>query len=738
MTDAVPIRDGMGISTSGDMRPLIPGTGDSGGEQPLLMRYLTIARRRMWWIIGAVVAAFVIGLVLTLLTTPLYTATTTIEISRDAQRVVDIKGVEGGSNVGDLEFYQTQYGLLKSRALAEKVASDLRLDQNPQFFDMFGIKQGGGGLFNKAVPRAANATADRSSQIRIAADLLLANVAIAPVRLSRLVEVTFTSPDPGMSARIANAWTAHFIAANLERRYDATSYARKFLEDRLEQLRAKLEESEKALVAYASDQQIISIPSAGASRDAPATERSLVADNLATLNAELTVATADMIKARSRVSGRGAGSELLSNTTIGALRQRRAEISADYQKLLIQFEPQYPAARALASQLAQIDGALAREEGRVRDSVSNDYRSAEQRVAALSAQVESLKSGFIDQRRRSIQYNIYQREADTNRQLYDGLLQRYKEIGVAGGVGTNNISVVDQADIPAGPSKPRVFVNLIISILAGLGIGIAIAFALEQIDETISNPADVQRVLHLPLLGAIPKSKSDTPITELADRKSSLVEAYLSVQANLEFATSHGAPKTLTVTSTRPAEGKSTTAYAIAHALARSGKKVLLVDGDMRSPSVHRLMSFTNEGGLSNYLAGSDDLTPLIRRTELAGLAIMTAGPQPPNAAELLNSGRMKNLLVTLLKTFDHVVIDSPPVMGLADAPLIAGQVEAVAFVVESHGIKSSLVSVAVARLRSANANIVGAVLTKFDDKRAFGYHYDYGYGYGEQPNAKA
>jgi polysaccharide biosynthesis transport protein len=715
-------------------------TDSSEDQTPLLMRYLAIVLRRRWILLGSVVLAVALGLIATLLMTPKYTATATIEIARDGQRVVDIKGVDSESNAGDLEFYQTQYGLLKSRALGERVATDLRLDQNPDFFEMYGVKDGGGmSIFNASKPAPSNVAANRQAKIKLAGALLLGSIQITPERASRLVRVSFISPDPRLAATVANAWTDHFIRSNLERRFDATAYARKFLEDRLEQLRQRLEQSEKLLVAYASTQKIINLPSATPTKDGTSSERSLTAEDLSTLNEALTVATSDMIRARSRLPNAGSSSESVANGTIQALRQKRAEIAADYQRLLVQFEPQYPAAQALASQVSQLDKAISREEARVQSSLAADFRSSSDRVSALQSRVDALKSGFLDERRRSIQYNIYQREVDTNRQLYDGLLQRYKEIGIAGGVGTNNVAIVDAADVPTGTSSPRLFFNLILSMLAGLVIGAAAALAMEQIDDTISDPGDVQRLLRLPLLGTIPTADTDSPILELADRKSPIVEAYVSVQTNLEFSTSHGAPKTMSVTSTRPAEGKSTTAFAIASALARSTqRKVILVDGDMRSPSVHRMVGFSNAAGLSNFLSGNDDLTSLVHVSPPGTPSFMSAGPPPPNAAELLTGNRLRTLLEALLKTYDHVVIDAPPVMGLADAPLIAGQVEAMIFAVESHGVRRSVASVALGRLRSANANIIGIVLTKFDNKRAFGYNYDYGYGYGQRSTSES
>jgi capsular exopolysaccharide synthesis family protein len=264
------------------------------------------------------------------------------------------------------------------------------------------------------------------------------------------------------------------------------------------------------------------------------------------------------------------------------------------------------------------------------------------------------------------------------------------------------------------------------------------AWALEQIDETIAEPDEIGRRLGLPLLGSVPKIASGTPKEALLDRKSELVDAYLAIQTSLGFTTEHGVPRSLAVTSTRPAEGKSTTALALATMLARAHKRVILIDGDMRSPSVHHLGGVDHDRGLSNFLAGQDDIASLTFPMAGLGFTAMSAGPIPPNAAELLTGNRLSLLIAHLLESYDHVIIDSPPVMGLADAPLIASRVEGVVFAVESHGIRSTLVRTALARLASTNAYIIGAVLTKFEARKAhYGYGYEYGYGYGRGDGLK-
>lgn len=712
--------------------------GTAAGEMPIIRQYLRIALRWRWVIIGAVALAVLLGLIITLLMTPRYTAIATVEISREANQVTNFQGVERETNIADQEFYQTQYGLLKSRSLSERVATQLRLVDDPKFFELFGVADGDTAF---QLVNGRYQASGRPARQRVAGYLLRKNLEVVPARLSRLVEVRFTSPNPDFSARVANAWSESFIQTNLERKVQATSYGRNLLQRQLAQQKERLDESQRQLVGYASAQRIINLPAQSNAAGATA-ERSIVADNLATLNSALSQATAERISAEARyrqIGAAGASSEALRNQAINTMRQQRAELSAQYQRLMTQFEPGYPAAQSVKSQIDELDRSIRAEEQRVSNSIRSDYRAAVEREESTKQQVEELKEGYLDLRRRSIQYNIFQQEVDTNRALYEGLLQRFKEIGVAGGVGVNNVSIVDPADVPQVPSSPRLLLNLALAFITGLVVGSGLAFALEQMDEAIADPTEVERRLGLALLGSVPKVSGVTPKEALMDRKSDMVDAYLAVQTNLAFTTEHGVPRSLSVTSTRPAEGKSTTALALATTLSRANRKVILVDGDMRSPSVHHLGGVGHKHGLSNFLTGQDEIEPLLFPMSDLGFMAMSAGPIPPNAAELLTGNRLSVLLERLLETYDHVVIDSPPVMGLADAPLIASRVEGVVYAVESHGIRSTLVKTALSRLQNANAHIVGGVLTKFDARKAhYGYGYEYGYGYGRDRTAEA
>jgi polysaccharide biosynthesis transport protein len=701
---------------------------------PILLQYWAAAVRWKWVIAGIVVGCLTAGLILTLLMTPKYTATSRVEISREQKNFTKVEGLETPDTGRDLEFYQTQYSLLAARSLAERVSKALRLSASAEFFNAHGVRTDDQSVFFSTVNRPLTIE-ERQKRERLAVELLLKNINIFPIRGSSLVDVSYTSGSPTLSQQVTNEWTRQFIESSMDRRFASTADARRFLEGRLGELRGKVETSERELVNYASRKGIVALGRSKGADGRTEVDRTLISTDLEALNDALAKSIADRLGAESKarqVPNRGATSDALGNLAIAALRQKRAEVGSEYAKLLVQFEPGYPAARALAEQVRALDASIGIEEGRVQNSRVSEYNEARNRENGLREKVEALKSRLDLQQRDSIQYNIYQREADTNRQLYDGLLQRYKEIGVAG-IGANNISVVDAASTPQKPSSPNLPVNIALALFAGLGLAGLSVFGLEQIDEGLREPGQVGRELLLPLLGSVPDLEDVDAIAALNDSKSALSEAYLSVRSNLAFSTDHGVPRSFMVTSTRPAEGKSTTSLAMAMLLGRTGKRTLIIDADMRSPSIHELVNAKNVIGLSNYLAGENDWTKLVVEIGAKGLSVMPAGPMPPSAAELLSSDRMSLLVERLLENFDHVVIDAPPILGLADAPLLSQAVEGCIFVVEAEGVAMRGIKASLDRLHSVQAHIFGAILTKLKNRNiGYGYGYGYGYRYGQ------
>ncbi|MFY2763007.1 GumC family protein [Arenimonas sp. MALMAid1274] len=703
-----------------------PDAAEADGEIDLLS-YWNVLLKRRWTVLGAMGIVLATSLVATLLTTPEYRATVSLQIDRASVKVVNVGATEGEAAY-DFEFYATQYELLRSRALAQRAAADLGLTNQAQLdrlaipsaldrvMSVFGGSGGG------AEAEAGERTSDEQVQ-RAATALIARGLKVSPIEDTKIARISFDSPDPAFAVRAANAVANAFIESSLERRTDSSLYAKKFLEERLAELKLKLEDSERQLVEFAQSEQLVS--SGGETG-------SLSEQNLSALNAAVQSASQERIKAEARwrqaQASRGTVllGELGENSIIQSLQERRATLMAEYSEKLGLYKPAYPLMIQLKTQIDEVDKQIAAEIENNKAAIQAEFLAVQEQERLLAEQLANLKVENLDLQNRSIQYNIFKREVDTNRQLYDGLLQRYKEIGVAAGVTTNNISIVDRAE-NAARFKPNMLRNLLMGLVAGLALGVLLALVFEFLDDTLKNPEDVEKRLGLSVLGVIPLLKAPmTPAKALEDPRSAFAESYRSVRTALQFSTDHGVPRCLLITSATPSEGKSTTALTLAKNFAQLGKRVLIIDSDLRNPSLHRSLSKENSKGLSNYLAGATKATEVIQPTEFPGLMFMPAGPLPPNPAELLMGPRMLSLLSTAGEKFDQVIIDGPPVMGLADAPILANMATGVLLVVESGETRIAVAKHALKRLVAARAHVIGALMTKFSNK-----HAGPGYGYG-------
>jgi capsular exopolysaccharide synthesis family protein len=662
-----------------------------------------------WLILGTVAVGLAGAIIVTLLTTPLYKASATLEINPPVVEILEgSKAQPAVSN--DQDFLATQYGLLQSRSLAERVAQDLNLASNDEF---------------------VRSEADRASRQKIATGILQSNFDVSPVINSRLVNISYSSESPELTARITNSFADNFINSNLERRYEASSYARDFLQRQIAKVRGELEKSERQLVEYAQRQQIINTGEGapGVSSDAA----SLPGASLVAVNQALAQAVTKRVAAEQAYrQARAVGNTAEVNASTQSLRGQRATLEAEYQEKLASFKPDYPDMVRLRSRIDALGQEIRREAGNVAGGRANtllaEYQAAAAEERSLQGRLNELKGSVLNLRGRSIQYNILQRDVDTNRSLYEALLQRYKEIGVAGGIGTNQVSVVDRAEVPGGPYKPDLMLNLLIGLGIGLIAGIGAALALEFLNDTIKSPDDVRDKLGLASLGIIPKKLGqDSVADELKDQTSPVSEAYYSLRTSLQFSTDHGAPKTLLITSTRAAEGKSSTTLALAQNFARLGNSVLLIDGDLRKPAFVT-GSEANEG-LSKLLTNDEPLGAHVLKTSFENLWLIPCGPLPPNPAELLASPRLKALVAQAAEQFDMVIIDGPPVLGLADAPLLGAVCKGTLMIIETGKTRTRAALDAVNRLKASGSHIVGAVLTKYRS-RGGGYGYGYGYGY--------
>lgn len=705
-----------------------PGFGDNSHEDlfegrggvSLIEHSLGIALNNKLLISGIVALSLVIGLVVTLLTTEQFRASARIEISQVDENVTNVQGVTLDSLSGNYLYLPTQYELLKSRDLANRVVRELNLGQDQQFLDAYRI----------TLP--ANANAEESL-----AGVLLANLAISPVLDSSLVDIQFTSPSPQIAARLANAWADNYITANMDRRFGATVEARQFLEERLGQTRERLEDAEKQLIAYASNRGLLTVggTTSGEGDSQTTVAQTLVASDLQALSAALTEATTLRISAEAAMAANNTSDTSNTSATVAALRETRAEKSAQLAELLSRFGEGYPPVQAARAQIRQIEQDIETEQGRTVANVQSAYQEALGRETRLRARFNELRDEFVTQRQDSVQYNILQREVDTNRELYSGLLQRFREIGVVG-VGENNVNIVDRAQAPVVPFKPNMVINLLVSLVVGLIAAVAVLFILEQINQSLRDPREVQKRLGIPLLASIPRTPEKDIVQDIAQSYSELYEAYFSLTSTLAFGNGGVVPRSVMVTSSRPGEGKSLSSVALAYLLARQGKRVLLIDGDLRNSGMSKYITSDANQGVSQFLQGNDDWKSMIVNSDpLQGFDVLGSGRKLFSVAELLANGRFQQLLDVVEAEYDHVVVDGPPVIGLADAPLIASSLHGVLIVIEANQGKWRFVEAAIERLEQAHAKILGAVVTKLDDRNSsygYGKGYGYGYGYGE------
>lgn len=686
---------------------------------PTLLR---IIHHWRWLVLGAVGLSLIGAILLSLITKPQYRASVTLEANPPAVSVSDEQTKQQDTQSSDsFGFVATQVGLLGSEAVAERTAQELNLANNP---DM--VAQDG----------------DASQRLRSASGMVRGGLKVIPPEQGQLIKFSFDSTSPQLAALVANGIADSFINTSLQRRYEATAYARNFLERQINKTRSDLEKSERGVVAYAQQQGIINTGGAASAdgKIVAGDTNSLQGESLVQLNTALATATAR------RVSAEGAYRQALAtgptsdvNNSVLPLRQELAKLQSDYQQKRSFMKPDHPEMLSLQSQIDELRRQIAGQaseanSGRINGLLA-DYRGSLSAEHALQARVSELKGDVLNLRGRSIQYTILQREVDTNRSLYDALLQRYKQIGVAGGVGMAPVSIVDRAQVPTMPFKPNLLLNLMLGLGLGLLAGVAGAVGLEFATDTVKSREDVRKKLALPCLGTVPKTAArDTFVDDLKNPGSVVSEAYSAIVAALRFSTDEGMPKAVLVTSTRSGEGKSSSALAIAQNFARRERRVLLIDGDLRKPA---FKTADDRVGLSKLLTTDDDLNAHVVETQHKNLFLLPSGPLPPNPADLLSTGRIRKIVNEAKSSFDLVVIDGPPTIGLADAPLLGAATGHALFVIESGKTRTRAAVEALNRLEATGTHIVGATLTKSQESSG-GYGYDrYGYGYGAKTSIK-
>jgi capsular exopolysaccharide synthesis family protein len=644
------------------------------------------------------------------------------------------------------QYYNTQYSILRSRGLARRVVRRLQLQNHQPPAGR--ARQSAGGIIadlRQKISTGVRQLAGRQpaapieppapDEDAIEAGLInqfLSGVDIVPERTTRLVEIGYKSNDPAFAAVAANALADEYTAQNLDLRLAANQKNLLWLSEEVGRQEKKVAAAEAALTSYRQDQNALSLGD----------RQNLVVAKLNALNETVTrqrtermqkQATYDRLKSVDPALEEADSFPVIAASAgVVEAKNRLTELQSERMKLSARYLPNHPEIQKLDLQVKNAREALVAQRARVIESVRNDYETAVAQERSFSASLEQQKAEAMELDRKSGGYVNLQRQADSDRQIWQSLLQQQKELQVVSNSRSNNMQVMDRADVPGAPYSPNTRRDWFTALLAGVLVSFGLAFGVEYLDDSVKTPEDIARRLNLPLLGLVPalRGKQVPLLSETVPHD--FGEAFRSIRTSLVFTVGSSEARVIAVTSTQPLEGKTTTACNLATALALGGSRVLIIDADMRRPSLHRIMGLQNQTGLSHVLVGQARMREAVQRTTEPNLFVITAGRTPPNPSELLSSTRMKTLIANLeTGPFDWVVIDTPPVLAVTDAVILAGQVSAVVFVVGSEMTRRTHAERALQILNGGKPRAIAAVLNRVDfDRNHYYYSRYYGHNY--------
>jgi capsular exopolysaccharide synthesis family protein len=694
-----------------------PASYQQPEEEAHLRDYLGVIMRRKWTAIAFFIVVASAIILWTFLTTPIYRSTVTIKIDKENPYVLKFKDVYEIERVEE-DYYQTQYKILKSRNLARKVIKSAKLYQNPHFVNADDLsKKAPGSTVN-----GNNSTSEGDAPQGVVVDAFLSMLTIEPLQKSRLVRVNFDSHSPQLSTDIANEIAKAYMEFSIESKFEATQQAREWLEKQLQDMKARVEKSEEELNRYAAQKGIIFVSESWGSdaRDIP--RQDIATSNLSQMSNNFIQATSERIakEALYRETQHGdldSVMVVINNPLIQGLKKDNASAEAEYSQLSKVYKSDYPRMVRLKEQITQIKEKIESETRKIISGIKREYETALKRERYLQKTLEKYKAEVQSLNEKMVQYQILRRENETNRELYNGLLQRLKEVGVSASLTTTNIQVLDRAEIPKTPYKPKKTTNILLAIVVGLLGGLGLAFFVEYLDNTVKTLEDIEKDILLPSLGIVPdfskKVEKGREVVEiLSDRRSPFSEAYRSVGTYIQFSSAVKPPRTMLITSPRQGEGKTTTVVNTAIALSHSYGKGIVIDADMRRSRLHEIFAADNTAGLSSYLTGNAEISDgLIQKTKIENLDIITSGIMPPNPSELLSSPRMNALINELFSLYSFIIFDSPPVLGLSDSLVLSTLADGVIMVIRADDTPRDAAVKARKLLQGVNARILGVIL---------------------------
>lgn len=732
-------------------------------EQIDLREYVRVLAKRKWTII-TVFAIIVITVTIHAFTaTPIYQATVRLIIDKENPNVVSIQEVMAVDASGT-DYYQTQYKIIESRNVAREVIRRLTLDESEEFSpkpkddllsNLIRTVRATLNSWKEAIASLVRTEKPSSPEGEDEKDLRLVSefisrIEVDPIRNSRLVDVSFQAKDPALAAKIANTLAAAYMDKNLETKLKAVQDAVRWLNTRIEEERKKVEKAEQALLQYKEKHDIIT--------DFSSDVEKVTAQKLAQLNAQVVEAESKRVEAETRYQQAMALTatpdmldsipEVLNNELIRQIKSMEVELYKRMSELSKKYGENHPQMVAIESELKTLQKRKSQEVNRVINSLRSEFKVAQARENSLKGALEKQKKESLELNQKAIEYTVLQREAESARQMYELLIKRFKETSLTEDMKTGNIRIIDQAELPLYPVRPKKKLNILLAVLVGLITGTGLAFFFEYLDNTIKLPEDIKRHLGIPYLGPVPAmafgengnpdGKRLPELVTFHTPKSTASEAYRGIRTSILFSSADNQPQVILVSSAAPQEGKTSTALNLGVTLAQSGTKVLILDCDMRKPSMHRVLGVSRDKGMSNLLVGSCDLREAVITTQIQNLDIIPCGPIPPNPSEILGSARMAKLLELLRKTYQRIIIDSPPITAVTDAVVLGQFADGAVIVVRAGATPREIVKNGVNQLLAVNSRILGAVLNGVDMERDGYYYYQYYYYYyGEDGQRK-
>jgi exopolysaccharide transport family protein len=720
------------------------------GQDSALREYLRVLIKRKWLVISCLAIIFGVVALATMRSTRIYDAYGTIAINKTDPAILNLKDSANGgaADYSDPTDLDTEVRILKSDLLALQVIKQLNLDKRPEFGGTQASPSNMLGLTTDALQPDSEKTTSLLAGFK-------AGLRVALIPNTRIIEIHYRSPDKTLAANVVNTLIASYIEQNFKTRFESTMQASDWLSKQLVDLEMKVQTSQEKLVQYQKQHEILGIDE----------KQNITTSKLDELNKELTAAESDRMQKESiyrlvqssdpdmaTAAAVSAGGSAGSSGLMERMREQQADLKIQIAQLSTQFGNAYPKVVQLNTQLKEVDAQLQTETIKVVSRVRSGYLAALQHETMLRQAMDNQKQEANKLNESAIEYSLLKRDVESYRTLYEGLMEKLKEAGVTAGLRSNNIRSVDKARVPTYPSEPNVPRNLAFALALGLSTGIGLAFLLEGIDNTVRTPEQAQAISGLPSLGMIPlgsksgleaaakrltvaSSREAVELVTQSRPQSQMAESYRALRTSLLLTSLGGPPKVILITSALPQEGKTTTSINTAIVLAQKGTRVLLMDADLRRPSIHKTLGMGPKTGLSNVLTGNATLQQAVVRSNiLPTLFVLSAGTPPPNPAELLASSNMKDILAELREQYDHIVVDTPPTLSVTDAVVMSTRADSVVLVIRSGQTTKQALRRSRDLLMQVNARVSGVLLNAVDlSSPDYYYYYEYQGKYGQR-----